>query len=435
MLRDVGTDPLDQLPFQAVLGQFDPFDGSPNAELTTDASLYHPAGMVAFPTDDPARPFGLIVADRGNHRVLIFGPSGGAFDGAPADVVIGQPSFTSRVAGSALAPLELSRPEAVAVDLNLLPAQFRVFIADTGNGRVIQVSFGGSIFDITGVTELLTGLNEPCALHFEPGTGADVTEELGETPALYVVEREGGGSGGGAVRVVLFGNPQGTGGINSTATFDTVVTTGGEVDLRGPNAIAVIRADENNFSFQPLVFLCDAGNDRVLVFNSLTPTPDSLRAVLGADDLGGVRLTDDERRISRPSGLFIDRVSQSVQGSSPNEGARLVVADAGNHRLLFFPFRDFAFGTLGSAPPARDVLGQPGFFGRGANAGGRSEGSLFLDGVPGPAPHVGVSGTFINENGVGLKLFYCDPGNGRALGASGELDLIDVTGTQQGGES
>lgn len=70
----------------------------------------------------------LIITDLGHNRVLIYNriPTS---NNAPADVVVGQPDFTSEAAG--LGPASLNFPRFAFTDST------RLFIADTGNNRVL----------------------------------------------------------------------------------------------------------------------------------------------------------------------------------------------------------------------------------------------------------------------------------------------------------
>src|ERR1019366_9413378 len=70
----------------------------------------------------------LITADPGNQRVLIWNTIPLATR-APADVVLGQPDFTSRTPGNGLA--SMNAPGSVAV------LDGKLFVSDTGNGRLL----------------------------------------------------------------------------------------------------------------------------------------------------------------------------------------------------------------------------------------------------------------------------------------------------------
>jgi len=83
-------------------------------------SLDHPAGVYA----DDTR---LFVADRGNHRVLIWNTLPTA--NVPPDIVIGQPDMQSNLSGDGLA--NMNWPSVVRSDGQ------RLFVADTNNNRVL----------------------------------------------------------------------------------------------------------------------------------------------------------------------------------------------------------------------------------------------------------------------------------------------------------
>jgi hypothetical protein len=108
-----------------VLGQPDGVLSLPNAGAAASASsLYDPRGVSA-----DARH--VVVADRGNHRVLIFDR---ASSSAEAKIVLGQSSFAAAKPnrGGAASAATLSGPEGVVTDGT------RLFVADTGNHRVLM---------------------------------------------------------------------------------------------------------------------------------------------------------------------------------------------------------------------------------------------------------------------------------------------------------
>src|SRR5699024_8126784 len=88
---------------------------------TTKFNLRHPTAVWS----DGSR---LVIADTGNNRVLIFN-SIPTSNGAAADVVVGQPNFTS--GGSSTSRDTLSGPKGVYASNNQL------IVADTGNNRVL----------------------------------------------------------------------------------------------------------------------------------------------------------------------------------------------------------------------------------------------------------------------------------------------------------
>jgi hypothetical protein len=94
-------------------------DGTPDASPAA-STLSLPSGVWT----DGTR---LVVADMGNHRVLIWNRFPTAH-GQPADIVLGQPDFTSRAEATTAAGM--SSPSLVA------STGLQLFIAETGNNRV-----------------------------------------------------------------------------------------------------------------------------------------------------------------------------------------------------------------------------------------------------------------------------------------------------------
>ncbi len=109
-----------------VVGQPDMVSNAENQGGAAGANtLSFPSGIIC----DGTR---LLIADRGNHRVLIFNSIPLA-DNASADVVIGQPNMTSRMSnqGGSPGPNTLNNPWGVYVQGSQL------YIADSNNNRVL----------------------------------------------------------------------------------------------------------------------------------------------------------------------------------------------------------------------------------------------------------------------------------------------------------
>lgn len=126
----------------AVFGQDTFSDSAPNAGLgkASARGLSRPTGLAGWflPSNvgDPLR--GLWVADSGNHRVVHLSSSG------LADFVIGQPDFVSNAPNAfGLSARSLRAPSAVAVD-----PRGRVWVADTGNHRVLRFPKGATVADV-----------------------------------------------------------------------------------------------------------------------------------------------------------------------------------------------------------------------------------------------------------------------------------------------
>jgi sugar lactone lactonase YvrE len=120
--------PITEQVANLVLGQVD-FAAS-LVNLLDAKSLDAPQGL-AVDTSAPRNH--LYVADRINNRVLGWLDAAGFSNGAPADLVIGQPDFSSTVFGFGLEPKTFSSPEGVAVD-----SKGNLYVADAGNNRVLE---------------------------------------------------------------------------------------------------------------------------------------------------------------------------------------------------------------------------------------------------------------------------------------------------------
>jgi uncharacterized protein (TIGR03437 family) len=122
--------PLNPTPSR-VVGQATLQSSSISPNLVEGRELYNPQGIAL---DTTLTPPGLYVADTGNNRVLGWRNSASFANGAPADIVIGQPDKVSTLpqgpAGSR--STGLSSPTGLAVRGGNL------YVADSGNNRILR---------------------------------------------------------------------------------------------------------------------------------------------------------------------------------------------------------------------------------------------------------------------------------------------------------
>jgi len=112
-----------------VIGQ-PSFSGS-SINAADARSLSVPNGVAIDRSVTPNR---LYIADQFNNRVLGWNDAEGFANGAPADLVIGQPDFTSTLANNGgISASSLSTPTGVAVD-----SSGNLYVADWGNGRILE---------------------------------------------------------------------------------------------------------------------------------------------------------------------------------------------------------------------------------------------------------------------------------------------------------
>jgi hypothetical protein len=244
----------------------------------------------------------LFVADRGNHRVLVFRDVPGG-DFPAASWVLGQPDFTTATTDD---PFETEMPSPTASNLNAPggvafdAVNNRLYVADTGNHRVLVFA---SLFFLDPTSG---------ALQIENGRAAD-----------FVVGQSS----------LLEGRP------NRGQSSPSALT------LRSPGGVSL---SGNNLA------VADTGNHRVLLYVTSPSSPQVLPAVaLGqADFNSGLanRGGDADRgTLSGPTDVFVS-ANFNVNGSS---GA-VLAADTGNHRVLVWQSTSPLLGG-----PADVVLGQP----------------------------------------------------------------------------
>ena len=213
----------------------------------------------------------LVVADQDNHRVLVWNQIPTA-NNTPADLVIGQPNFTTNLAVTPVNAATLNRPNWAFLQKG------KLFVADRSNNRVLLY-------------------NSPYQM--SAGLSADLV--LGQT--------------------AMNANTANAGGLSeSSLKFPSAVVTDGTK-----------------------LVISDAGNNRVLMWNSL---PDASGAaanlVLGQPNFGsaGTPTNPGPASLFTPAGLLL-------------YGPMLFVVDKGNSRILYWR-------TIPreNAPPADGVLGQ-----------------------------------------------------------------------------
>src|SRR5208282_3850236 len=115
-----------------VLGQPDFLHNQPN--FPDQSSLNNPSAVTIDASGMPFTPTHLYVADESNSRVLGWNDVTAFTNGAPADLVIGQPDPYSIACNSGgTSGSSLCNPSGVAVD-----AVGNLYVADAGNNRVLE---------------------------------------------------------------------------------------------------------------------------------------------------------------------------------------------------------------------------------------------------------------------------------------------------------
>jgi hypothetical protein len=197
----------------------------------------------------------LIVADAGNHRVLIWNTLPTA-NGQPADVILGQAGASDALSNRGLAaPTGATMASPSGVDA----AGGALFVADSGNNRVLVYP----TFPTTTGTPAAHALGQPDLTSRVPSyVPTDVTRHAGpgalthDGSNLYVTDRDAARVVVHSLRVVSKGPAPAIG----------VLGAGGGAMMTAPAGIAVESLDH----FQSRVYVSDTLGDRVLV---LSPVP------------------------------------------------------------------------------------------------------------------------------------------------------------------
>ena len=320
--------------------------------------------------DISVSPNRIYVADTANNRVLGWSNVGAFATGGPADLVIGQPDFSSAVCASGgVKATTLCAPTAVTVD-----NAGNLYVADTNDNRVLEyntpynvTSVPGSgdaiadlVFGQTGFTNARCnqGLNAPSAVTLCNPKAVGI-DNLGN---LYIADTINN-------RVLEYNTPLAvttvTGSGDTTADFvfgqpgmasaacNLGVASASAGSLCGPRGVA---ADASGN-----VYISDTNNHRVLEYN----TPLKTTSVVGSGDatadqvLGQATLFlnacdaggESANTLCAPAGLAVDGIGN------------LFVADTNNRRVIEYNTPLTSTGVSGSGDTTADfVFGQRGNF-------------------------------------------------------------------------
>jgi uncharacterized protein (TIGR03437 family) len=290
-------------PADVVVGQPD-FTHNGTAVPPTATSLRGPIGVWIVRGK-------LFVADTQDNRVLIYN-SIPTKNNVAADVVVGQPNFTSFVQPDLTQPSattaanNMQDPVSVTTD----PSGTHMFVADLGQSRVlifntIPTSNGASADVVIGQPDMVSSIdnNSFTVTNSTPDSAGNPTGEAGvlcQSNAAFA--------------------------FNQNQTGSTAVDSAGNT-IYPARCAATLSFPRFVLSDGTRLFIADGGNDRVLVFNSI-PTTNGARAdaVLGEPD------------------EFTDNTGQNPDGSdafqTPDalawDGTNLYASDTYNNRVVVY---------------------------------------------------------------------------------------------------
>ena len=306
----------------------------------------------------------LFIVDRYNNRVLIYN-SIPTSNGAAADIVIGQDDFATNTSGTSAT--KLNYPVGISY------YGTKLFVADISNSRVliynsIPTTNGTAADVVIGQTDFVTKTTgtSTTKLNYPSNVFSDGTK-------LFVADSSNN-------RVLMYNSIPTTNGVAA----DLVIGQTDFVTKTTEISSTKMSYPIDMFSDGTKLFVSDASNNRVLIYNSI-PTTNGAAAdvVVGQADFDFGKINAKTEALD--DGFFGPQ-------SSIFAGNKMVVADTDNHRVLIFNSIPTTNGT-----EADVVIGQPDFF---TNTSGLTDSKMS---GPGDLAYDGT------------RLYVADSGNHRIL--------------------
>ena len=335
----------------AVLGQADFAAGTVNAGGgPTATSLNEPRGLSIDRVSGR-----LFVADSMNHRVLSW-PNAAAFtNGQAADIVLGQPDFTSNSinqGGANPTAKTLNTPKSVATD-----SAGRLYVADSLNFRILRYdppfTTNMSAVSVFGQAGSFTTANQasivnPTAddLGNPDGIAIDANDKL------YCADRF-------LSRVSIYSTPLASTSADIVIGQPNLTTAGGNLTQAGLDHCSGVALDPARN-----LYVGDEFNNRVMLF--LAPLSNGKAA---AGVFGQLNFASNTANNGGISASTINYSGSSATVAVDPVTGNLYVADALNNRVL-----EYANPQTNSS--ASRVFGQPDFTTATANTGGRGASTL-----------------------------------------------------------
>ncbi len=327
--------------------------GQPDFTTTTENLAATPTTL-RLPTAVASDGIHVVVADTNHNRVLIWNRIPSTND-APADVVIGQPNFTSTaLPGNTPNANSMRGPQGVWIQNG------RLYVADTQNNRVliynrIPTANGAAADIVLGQPNMTTFVEPDLTQQTNNATASQLLNPVSVTSdGVHVFITDLGynriliwnsiPSTNGATADVVIGQPNMTSAIannafstdpNDTTNKETPVLCGvsNGTDTNGnPTYPASCNATLNFPRFALAagnrLFIADGGNDRVLEFNTI-PTQNGASADIVIGQVGGSvnQASDAADSLRTPMSLAWD-------------GTNLYVSDAYNRRITVYSMGD-----------------------------------------------------------------------------------------------
>ncbi|MCC6360113.1 MAG: DUF11 domain-containing protein [Phycisphaerales bacterium] len=335
----------------AVLGQADFASGAANAGGgATASSLNEPRGLAIDRVSGR-----LFVADSFNHRVLSW-PDAAAFTtGQAADLVLGQPDFTSNAANQGgLTPTDrtLNAPKSVATD-----SAGRLYVADSLNIRILRydppfttnmpaVAVFGQAGSFTTANQ--ASIISPTADNLGNPDGIAIDA----SGRLYCADRF-------LSRVTIYSAPLTSTSADLVIGQPNLTTAGGNLTQTGLDHCSGVATDAAGN-----LWVGDEFNNRAVLFLAPLASGAAAARIIGQPDF-----TSSTANNGGISAATLNYSGSSATVAVDPVTGRLYIADALNNRVLEYV-------DPGTDSTADRVFGQANFTTATANTGGRSAGTL-----------------------------------------------------------
>lgn len=270
-------------------------------------TLYTPDGVASYRGR-------LLVADASNNRVLIYN-SVPTTNNAAADVVVGQPDFTTTSSGTTAT--KLKNPRNVYVDQQT----GKLFIADSNNNRVliynsIPTTNGAAADVVIGQTSMTGGSSATSQNRFSYPNDIEIIDGK-----LFILDSSNN-------RILIFNAVPTANGASADAVIGQSNFTSGSSNRGGSAAANGLNSPTDMVWNGKKFFVSEYNNNRVLVFDGPpSATNTAARWVLGQPsftaDSREEGSTDVSRMLRNPIGLFAIKDT-------------LYVADSSNFRVVIY---------------------------------------------------------------------------------------------------
>jgi DNA-binding beta-propeller fold protein YncE len=329
-------------PAEAVLGQTDFAGATPG----TSSSKFNFPGAITI--DSKGR---LWVADPTNNRVLMFENAATIPSGSSADLVLGQPDFTSSAFGTSASQMR-------GVTGAFVDSNDNVWVTDSDNNRVLKFESASTLSNGAAASVVLgqAGFGTAALGTSNVGMRFPIDVMVDSEDNLWVLDANNN-------RVLRFQNASSLG---SGAAADGVL--GQSSMTQGGSGLAADRMyTPHGLLVDPngTLWVNDYRNNRVLCFTNAPEKADGAPAdfVLGQSDF-----------VTNTTGTSAQRLNEPSQGIARDNDGNLWVTDRSNHRVVRYPGvaedENLPELTILNRPPKSTKKAKLPFFGTAGDPGG-----------------------------------------------------------------